>query len=180
MVKHNNVVPNVHLRKHWQKNVTTWLDQATKKRSRLITRRNKALAQTPRPLDKLRPVVRGQTIRYNNKTKFGRGFTLAEVKAAGLGVQFARSIGVTVDHRRKNRSQESLDLNKSRLLSYLNKLVLYPRNDKQVPTGKGVKAGIFQSTPKVIIIIKLGRTKHRCQPSSERSPTFNQKSEIRI
>jgi large subunit ribosomal protein L13e len=33
------------------------------------------------------------------------GFTLQEIKAAGLGVQFARSIGISVDHRRKNTSQ---------------------------------------------------------------------------
>lgn len=39
MVKHNNVVPNVHLRKHWQRNVTVWLNQASRKRRRLIARR---------------------------------------------------------------------------------------------------------------------------------------------
>jgi large subunit ribosomal protein L13e len=40
---------------------------------------------------------------------------LDEIKAAGLGSAFARSIGITVDHRRRNKSQESLDLNKRRL-----------------------------------------------------------------
>jgi large subunit ribosomal protein L13e len=73
MVKHNNVVPNVHLRKHWQRNVTVWLNQASRKRRRLIARRTKATAAAPRPTDVLRPIVRGQTIRYNRKTREGRG-----------------------------------------------------------------------------------------------------------
>jgi large subunit ribosomal protein L13e len=45
----------------------------------------------------------------------GKGFTLEEIKAAGLGSAFARSVGIAVDHRRRNKSQESLDLNKKRL-----------------------------------------------------------------
>ena len=146
MVKHNNVVPNVHLRKHWQRNVTVWLNQASRKRRRLLARREKAAAAAPRPTDALRPLVRGQTIRYNRKQREGRGFTLAEIKAAGLGVAFARSIGIAVDHRRKNRCQESLDSNKNRLQAYLNKLVLYPRHSKFVTKAKG-KGGV-NDTPK--------------------------------
>ncbi len=105
MVKHNNVLPNVHLRKHWQKNVRTWLNQAGRKNRRLQARRTKALAQSPRPLERLRPTVRCQTIRYNHRERLGKGFTLAEIKAVGLGVQFAKTVGINVDHRRKNRSQ---------------------------------------------------------------------------
>jgi large subunit ribosomal protein L13e len=73
MVKHNNVVPNVHLRKHWQRNVTVWLNQASRKRRRLHARRERAITAAPRPTDALRPLVRGQTIRYNRKTRMGRG-----------------------------------------------------------------------------------------------------------
>ena len=73
MVKHNNVVPNVHLRKHWQRNVTNWLEQASRKRRRLIARREKAALIAPRPIETLRPVVHGQTIRYNRKLRQGRG-----------------------------------------------------------------------------------------------------------
>ena len=105
MVKHNNVIPNNHFRKHWQRNVRVWLNQAQRKHTRLITRRAKAAALSPRPLEALRPAVRCQTQRYNHRTRLGRGFTLAEIKAAGLGVQFARSVGISVDHRRKNRNQ---------------------------------------------------------------------------
>ncbi len=35
----------------------------------------------------------------------GRGFTTEEVKKAGLNVDFARTIGISVDGRRKNRSE---------------------------------------------------------------------------
>eukprot|EP00919_Chromeraceae_sp_WS-2016_P039913 GHVR01095183.1.p1 GENE.GHVR01095183.1~~GHVR01095183.1.p1 ORF type:complete len:129 (+),score=3.67 GHVR01095183.1:1210-1596(+) len=128
MVKHNNVLPNVHLRKHWQKNVKVWLNQAARKKRRLQARRAKAAANAPRPLEHLRPAVRCQTIRYNHRTRLGRGFSLAELKAVGLGMQFARTIGIAFDHRRQNRCQESFDLNKTRLTNYINKLVLFPRN----------------------------------------------------
>ena len=151
MVKHNNVIPNNHFRKHWQKNVRVWLNQAQRKHRRLVTRRAKAASLAPRPIEALRPAVRCSTIRYNHRTRLGRGFTLAEIKAAGLGIQFARSVGVLVDHRRKNRNQESLDLNKNRLLNYINKLVLFPRNDKS-PVTKA-KSGLLNDTPKVFICL---------------------------
>ena len=147
MVKHNNVIPNVHLRKHWQTNVRTWLNQAARKSRRLQARRTRAAAIAPRPLDSLRPVVRCTTIRYNHRVRNGRGFTLQEIRAANLSVNFARSIGVSVDHRRKNRSQEALDANKQRLLQYVNNLVLFPRSDK-TPVTKA-KSGIINDTPKV-------------------------------
>lgn len=73
MVKHNNVIPNVHLRKHWQRNVKVWLNQASRKRRRLVARRQKSAANDTRPIDALRPVVRCSTIRYNHRTRFGRG-----------------------------------------------------------------------------------------------------------
>ena len=73
MVKHNNVIPNVHLRKHWQTNVRTWLNQAARKKRRLQARRAKAVANAPRPIDNLRPTVNCATIRYNHRLRFGRG-----------------------------------------------------------------------------------------------------------
>ena len=146
MVKHNNVVPNTHLRKHWQRNVTIWLNQASRHNRRLLTRKSKAQRIAPRPIDQLRPVVRGTTIRFNNKTRQGKGFSLAEIKAAGLSAAFARSIGIAVDARRQNRSQESLDLNKARLTAYLQRVVLYPRHEKKYVTK--AKGGIINDTPK--------------------------------
>ena len=151
MVKHNNVIPNVHLRKHWQRNVRVWLNQAGRKSRRLQARRARAAAIAPRPLDRLRPAVRCQTIRYNHRPRLGKGFTLAEIKSVGLGVEFAKSIGIAVDHRRKNRSQEGFESNKARLTNYISRLVLQPRHEKQ-PVTKA-KTGILNDTPKVIIFL---------------------------
>jgi large subunit ribosomal protein L13e len=148
MVKHNNTIPNVHRRKHWQRNVRTWLNQAGRKKRRLQARRTKAAALAPRPLDKLRPSVRCMTIRYNQRPRLGRGFTLAEIKSVGLGVAFAKSIGINVDYRRKNRSQEGFDANKARLSNYLSKLVLYPRHEGKLVSK--AKSGILNDTPKVL------------------------------
>lgn len=61
------------------------------------------------------------------KQRLGRGFTFDELKAAGILVPQAASIGIAVDHRRKNRSQESMDANVERLREYKSKLVLFPR-----------------------------------------------------
>lgn len=137
MVKHNNIIPNQHFRKDWQRYVRTWFNQPAKKASRRAARIAKAKAVAPRPLHALRPIVRAQTIKYNRKVRAGRGFTLAELKAAKINRYSARGLGIAVDHRRKNRSEESLTLNANRLKLYKSKLVVFPRN----PTSKRVKKG---------------------------------------
>ena len=136
-MKHNNAIQKIHLRKHWIRDghVKTWFNQAARKRRRLEARREKADSLSPRPAESLRPVVRGQTQRYNRMVKLGRGFSLQEIKEAKLGVAFCRSIGVSVDHRRKNRCVEGLELNKNRLLAYVNKLALFPRKAGQPKKG---------------------------------------------
>merc|ERR1711907_195739 len=86
MVKHNNVIPNVHMRKHWQRGlVKTFFNQAANKKSRIIRRQERATRLEPRPVQLLRPAVRAMTQRYNRRQRIGRGFTLQEIKAAGLG-----------------------------------------------------------------------------------------------
>lgn len=90
----------------------------------------------PRPVDgPLRPVVRCPTNKYNMKQRLGRGFTFDELKAAGILVPQAASIGIAVDHRRKNRSQESMDANVERLREYKSKLVLFPRRAGKPKAG---------------------------------------------
>ncbi len=55
----------------------------------------------PRPTaGLLRPVVHCPTNKYNTKVRAGRGFTLAELKEAGISRKSALSVGVSVDHRR--------------------------------------------------------------------------------
>ncbi|AET40455.1 60S ribosomal protein eL13 Ecym_6052 [Eremothecium cymbalariae DBVPG len=116
-----------HFRKHWQERVRVHFDQAGKKVARRTARAVKAAKVAPKPLDLLRPVVRAPTIKYNRKVRAGRGFTLAEVKAAGLTAAYARTIGIAVDHRRQNRNQEIFDLNVQRLKEYQSKIIIFPR-----------------------------------------------------
>jgi len=123
----NQVIPGNHFHKKWQQHVKTWFDQPAKKARRSKLRLKKAREIAPRPLGLLRPVVRCPTIRYNKKVRAGRGFTIQELKAAGIGKHAARSIGISVDHRRRNKSVESLQQNAQRLKEYRSKLILFPR-----------------------------------------------------
>lgn len=96
----------------------------------------KAKEIAPRPVKgPLRPIVRCPTIKYNMKTRLGRGFSLEELKAAGINRNFARTIGIAVDHRRRNRSYESLQLNVQRLKEYRSKLILFPKKSNQPKSG---------------------------------------------
>lgn len=79
-MRHNNVLPNGHFRKDWQRRVKTWFDQAGRKKSRRVSRIQKAAKIAPRPIDKLRPAVRCPTVKYNMKLRLGRGFTVEELK----------------------------------------------------------------------------------------------------
>jgi len=128
MVKHNNVVPNQHFRKDWQRFVKTWFNQPARHKRRKAHRVAKAKRLAPRPVGKLRPLIRPQHAKYNHKLRRGRGFTLEELKAVNIHPKKARCIGIAVDPRRHNHSVESLNLNVKRLKSYLKKLVLFPKN----------------------------------------------------
>ena len=83
MVKHNNQVPNQHFHKDWQSFVRTWFNQPAKKVARRAARLAKAKQAAPRPIGQLRPIVRGQTNKYNGKVRAGRGFTLQELRVSG-------------------------------------------------------------------------------------------------
>ncbi|KAI0068454.1 ribosomal protein L13e [Artomyces pyxidatus] len=124
---HNNVLHDNHFRKDWQRRVKTWFDQPGRKLRRRNARKAKAASLGVRPLSLLRPAVRGQTVRYNLKLREGRGFTLGELKEAGIGRKAARGLGVVVDHRRRNLSVEGKELNVARLKAYKERLVVFPR-----------------------------------------------------
>eukprot|EP00178_Gracilaria_changii_P006273 TRINITY_DN20798_c0_g1_i1.p1 TRINITY_DN20798_c0_g1~~TRINITY_DN20798_c0_g1_i1.p1 ORF type:complete len:230 (+),score=44.58 TRINITY_DN20798_c0_g1_i1:45-692(+) len=127
-MKHNNAIPRNHFKKDWQSRVRTWFNQPARKVRRRANRAKKAANVFPRPVKGLlRPVVQAPTKKYNTKARFGRGFTLDELKAAGVSRYQARTIGISVDHRRKNRSEESLQRNVARLEEYKAKLILFPR-----------------------------------------------------
>ncbi|XP_044740813.1 60S ribosomal protein L13 [Chrysoperla carnea] len=138
--KRNNMIPNGHFHKDWQRFVKTWFNQPARKFRRKQNRVKKARAIAPRPAaGPLRPVVRCPTFRYHTKVRAGRGFTLDEIKAAGLNAAFARTVGIAVDYRRRNKSVESLQQNVQRLKEYRSKLILFPLNNKKVRKGEATE-----------------------------------------
>ncbi|KIW64401.1 hypothetical protein PV04_09336 [Phialophora macrospora] len=130
-IKHNQQLPNNHFHKDWQRRVRVHFDQPGRKSRRRAARLAKAAAVAPRPVDKLRPVVRCPTIKYNRRARAGRGFTLQELKEAGIARKLAPTIGIAVDPRRLNTNQETLTLNVQRLKTYKSRLILFPRKSGQ-------------------------------------------------
>merc|ERR1712228_814071 len=68
----------------------------------------------------------------------------------------ARTIGISVDHRRRNRCTESLQENVNRLKLYKSKLLVFPRKSgkkgvKQGDTPKSELQNVAQNTLKEII-----------------------------
>lgn len=145
MPKGNNAIPHVHRRKHWnpcssQKgNVKVFLNQPAQKQRRRRLRLLKAKKTFPRPLRALRPQVNCPTVRHNMKKRLGRGFTPEELRAAGVNPRVARTIGIRVDRRRKNKSEEGMNINIQRLKTYMSKLVLFPMSTKKVQKGEATE-----------------------------------------
>jgi len=159
-IKHNQQIPHNHFRKDWQRRVRVHFDQPGRKLRRRNARLSKAAAVAPRPVDKLRPIVRCPTIKYNRRVRAGRGFTLAELKEAGIPRKLAPTIGISVDPRRQNLSVESLAANVERLKAYRARLILFPRKagqhkkeDSSKEEVQGVKKGEYVKSTKVALPI---------------------------
>eukprot|EP01147_Barroeca_monosierra_P010973 gene10973-3045_t len=160
---HNNVLPNAHFRKHWHNSIWSYrgmvkchFNQAGKKKSRYLKRQAKAKAIAPRPTGgPIRPIARCQTVKHNRRVRLGRGFTLAELKEAGLSSKYARTVGIAVDLRRRNRSAEAMQANVARLNAYKSKLVVVGKKDKTpltVDQLKGIVMPVVQ--PKSTVEIR--------------------------
>merc|ERR1712083_575854 len=72
--------------------------------------------------------------------------TLEELRAAGLSKNMARTIGIAVDTRRRNRSVESLQNNAQRLKEFQSKLILFPLNAKKPKKGDATPEEISKAT----------------------------------
>ena len=70
MVKHNNVVPNQHFHKQWQKRVKTWFNQPARKVRRRLARKAKAAspARDPRRPVRVKPLVQKAEARQRNRS----------------------------------------------------------------------------------------------------------------
>jgi large subunit ribosomal protein L13e len=144
MVKHNNQIPNLHFHKKYCESsrgplkVKLALNEAARKKSRRIKRAAKAAKIAPAPVEKLRPVVHCPTQKYSSKTRLGKGFTMEELKVAGLHPSYAQTVGIAIDWRRRNKSEESLNLNVDRLKAYKASLVVLKKGDAAPAQVKGV------------------------------------------
>ena len=101
--KRNQMIPNAHFHKDWDRYVKTWFNQPARKERRRKMRAKKAAAVAPRPMKQLRPVVRCPTFRYNVKQRGGRGFSLEELKTAGISKNMVR-INTVLSWRKFSRS----------------------------------------------------------------------------
>ncbi|KJP85495.1 hypothetical protein AK88_04891 [Plasmodium fragile] len=137
MVSHNNVLPNVHLHKWWQRHVRVNFSKNIKKKKRRLLREKRRKENGGTPIEKLHPIVQCPTQRYNFRSRLGRGFTLEELKGAKLNPLAAQSIGICVDKRRKNRCEETLKKNIERLEKYKQCLVMIPLKNSKIKNGIG-------------------------------------------
>ncbi|EZF24464.1 hypothetical protein H112_03065 [Trichophyton rubrum D6] len=163
-IKHNQVIPKNHFHKDWDRRVRVHFDQPGRKHRRREARLAKAAALAPRPVDKLRPIVRCPTIKYNSRVRAGRGFSLQELKEAGIPRKLASTIGITVDHRRGNVSAESLSVNVARLKAYKARLILFPRKsgqfkklDSSAEEIKAAKEGLAKSINSILPVTNAAR-----------------------
>lgn len=88
------------------------------------------------------------TRKYNTKQKLGRGFTLEELRGAGINPKLALTIGISVDHRRTNKSEESFALNVNRLKDFKARLVVFPKRNgaKYAKAGDASAADVAAAT----------------------------------
>jgi len=148
---HNNVLHANHFRKDWQRRVRTWFDQPGRKLRRRNARVAKAAKLGVRPLNLLRPAVRAPTVRYNRKVREGRGFTLAELKEAGISRKEALGVGIVVDHRRRNLSEEGKAINVERLKAYKTRLIIFPRKTGKPKKGDSTGDDLTAATTRVAV-----------------------------
>lgn len=78
-------------------------------------------------------------------------------QAAGLTANFARTVGIAVDKRRRNKCIESKQGNVQRLKEYQNKLILFPIHENRKPrkgdaTAEQIKMATQHTGPLMPIV----------------------------
>ncbi|TBU03613.1 ribosomal protein L13 [Hamiltosporidium tvaerminnensis] len=151
-MRRNNALVSNHFKKS-SLIFKNWFDKNANKERRRERRIKKAKMIYPMPLNKLKPVVRCRSARYNWKERYGKGFTFEECKSAGLDYRYARTIGISVDSRRRNTSKEAFDQNVLRIKEYLSKIVIYKDRKEAVKSKveqyKGVLLPIRNEPKKI-------------------------------
>ncbi|KAI6182480.1 60S ribosomal protein L13 [Aphelenchoides bicaudatus] len=174
MAKGNTMIPGEHFRKHWQRRIKTWFNQPARKVRRANNRVAKLKAVAPRPIGLLRPAVHCSSIRYNSKIRLGRGFSLEELKTAGIPVNEAKQFGIAVDHRRTNRSVESIQRNVQRLKEYKSRLIVFPKKLNKPKKGDSSEAELklAEQLRGAVLPIKQAAPRIKAQPIVEELKKF--------
>merc|ERR1712118_431942 len=122
-----------------------------------------------------------QTQRYNTKVRLGKGFTLEELKAAEVPKKLAKTIGIAVDFRRRNRSAESMQENVARLKLYKSKLMVLPRKSKakKGDTTRAEAQNVPQNTLKEIIPLPKQSLKEKARAITEDEKAASAKGALR-
>merc|ERR1712112_112992 len=131
-MRHNAGIPKKTVKSNWQRYITTHFHLPFFAARRRSLRNSKSLQKGKRPLYLLRPSVRCLTNKYDSRLRLGKGFTLLEIKTAGLTLQFCYDFGIKVDKRRKDQNEETLKRNVERLMEYKKRLVVKDnKNNKE-------------------------------------------------
>ncbi|CAO2640183.1 60S ribosomal protein L13 [Lemmus lemmus] len=130
----NGMILKPHFHKDWQQRAR----KIRRRKARQAKAHRIALRHASRPI---RPIVRCPTVRYHTKVRAGQGFRLEELRVAGIHKKVARTIGISVDPRRRNKSTESLQANVQRLKEYRSKLILFPRKPSAPKKGDSSLTG---------------------------------------
>merc|ERR1712182_101155 len=118
---------------------------------------------------------------YNTKVRLGKGFTLEELKAAEVPKKLAKTIGIAVDFRRRNRSAESMQENVARLKLYKTKLMVLPRKNKakKGDTTRAEAQNVPQNTHPEIIPLPKPSMKEKARAITAEEKAFSAKDALR-
>lgn len=133
-MKHNNALSTGHFKKTSLK-YKLWFKQPIQKRIRKERRAEKARRIAPCNVEKLLPIVRCGSRRYNMKERLGRGFSLTEIKEAGITPEHAKQHGIAVDARRHSYSEEGVARNVARIKEYLANIQVFETRQEAKDVG---------------------------------------------
>ncbi|KAI5180449.1 large subunit ribosomal protein L13e [Nematocida sp. AWRm80] len=163
-MKHNTALNTEQHRKTCLK-YKTWFNQPIRAKMRKDTRDQKAKKIAPRNEKCLRPIVNCNTRKYNMKQRYGKGFSYAELHQVELTPKKAMALGIAVDPRRYNHSEEGLERNVARLREYLSKITVYD-------TVAEAKAAGAQQFRGIIMPIEKKQPLIQSMPASEVDSTL--------
>merc|ERR1712118_579995 len=100
----------------------------------------------------------------------------------GEGKKYAKTIGIAVDFRRKNRSAESMQENVARLKLYKSKLMVLPRKNKakKGDTTRAEAQNVPQNTLKEIIPLPKKTLKEKARGITKEEKSFSAKNALRL